>query len=130
MGDLGDRDRQPSARYVERLAERLVPMLVEELGSFLAEATPLQMKSLDRALRWTVIDAAKQLRTENESAHARRPPLQGAPSGRSGEPSAEEAPLNAAEHADAGTGLHDPPVDARSSHQRGGRAGPAGAVAD
>lgn len=67
MGDVSDRDRQPSARYIERLAERITDMIMMELsdsGLVLPDSTPRMQRQY---VYWTVITASKELKAENEA---------------------------------------------------------------
>jgi hypothetical protein len=66
MGEQSDRDRQPSARYVERLADRLADKLMEDLRLFSIEVPESMAPMLRRELWWSILGVAKELRAENE----------------------------------------------------------------
>lgn len=65
MAGSPDRDRQPSSRYIERLADKLVPQVIERLDEYLADVTPATMKTIHEQLWWAVMAAAKDVRVEN-----------------------------------------------------------------
>ena len=99
MGEQNDRDRQPSARYVERLADRLADKLLYELTDYGYGTAEEPSHKVRRAIEWCVIDAAKELRAENE-LRERHTALPRATSGRGDEQSAPEASHDAAQGPD------------------------------
>lgn len=89
-----ERDRQPSARYVERLAEAVADRVLTELFDFQLLACEPTSPRARRVVEWAVIDAAKQQRADNE-LYERYPALPREVGRRGSSEGTEEAPLDA-----------------------------------
>jgi hypothetical protein len=61
-----ERDKQPSQRYIDRLAEFLVPRIMDMKGLVDYAADEATLDSLRRQLHWLIRDAGVDMRKLNE----------------------------------------------------------------